>query len=50
MADLKTIRESVENAGYSGACEVEIFSAANWWKRDPDEVLELMVERFRTVC
>ena len=28
-----------EAAGYRGMHEVEIFSAANWWKRDPDEVL-----------
>ncbi len=50
VADLKTIRKSVENAGYTGACEVEVFSALDWWKRDPDEVLDLIVERFRTVC
>ncbi len=50
VADLKTIRAAVEAAGYAGPCEVEIFSANNWWKRDPDEVLDVMVERFRTVC
>ena len=50
VADLKSIRESVENAGYSGYCEVEVFSANNWWKRDPNEVLDTCVERFRTVC
>ena len=50
VADLRAIRGAVEGAGYSGACEVEIFSAADWWKRDPDEVLDTVVERFRTVC
>ena len=50
VADLKTIRRSVEAAGYAGACEVEIFSADNWWKRDPDQVLDVMVERFRSIC
>jgi len=50
VADLRTIRGAVENAGYAGACEVEIFSAKNWWKRDPAEVLDTIVERFRTVC
>ena len=50
VADLKHIRQAVEDAGYDGYCEVEIFSAANWWKRDPDEVLDTCVERFRTVC
>ena len=50
VADLKGLRSMVEEAGYSGACEVEIFSAENWWKRDPGEVLDVIVERFRTVC
>lgn len=50
VADLKALRKAVEGAGYSGPCEVEIFSANNWWKRDPGEVLDVMVERFRTVC
>ena len=50
VADLKTVRRAVEGAGYDGYCEVEIFSAGNWWKRDPAEVLDTCVERFRTVC
>lgn len=50
VADLKALRQSVEDAGYAGPCEVEIFSANNWWKRDPGEVLDVMVERFRTFC
>lgn len=50
VADLRAIRAGVEGAGYRGACEVEVFSAANWWKRDPGEVLDVMVDRFRTLC
>ncbi|WP_439629552.1 sugar phosphate isomerase/epimerase family protein [Shinella sp.] len=50
VADLKAIRASVEGAGYSGPCEVEIFSANTWWNRDPGGVLDVMVERFRTLC
>lgn len=50
VADLRTIRAGVEGAGYLGPCEVEIFSAENWWKRDPAEVLDVMIQRFRTVC
>ena len=50
VADLKGIRCGVEDAGYHGACEVEIFSGESWWKRDPNELLDVMVERFRTVC
>ena len=40
VIDLKLIRSWIEAAGYSGFHEVEIFSELNWWKRDPDEVLE----------
>ncbi len=50
VADLRGIRAAVEDAAYSGLCEAEIFSAGNWWRRDPGEVLDTLVERFRTVC
>ncbi|MCV6576648.1 MAG: sugar phosphate isomerase/epimerase [Cohaesibacter sp.] len=50
VADLKHLRSQVEATGYDGYCEVEIFSANNWWKRDPAEILDVCVERFRTVC
>ena len=50
VADLKKIRSAVEGAGYEGACEVEVFSAGKWWQRDPAEVLDTIVERFRTQC
>ncbi len=45
VIDIPLIRAWVEAAGYSGACEVEIFSTETWWKRDPDEVLEIMKQR-----
>jgi len=50
VADLRAIRGAVENTGYTGLCEVEIFSANTWWKRDPNEVLDIIVDRFRTYC
>jgi sugar phosphate isomerase/epimerase len=50
VADLKAVRKAVEDAGYRGYCEVEIFSSENWWKRPPAEVLDVSVEQFRTVC
>lgn len=50
VADLKAIRLAVESAGYSGVCEVEIFSRENWWKMDPGLVLSTIVERFKTFC
>ena len=50
VIDLKAIRAAVEAAGYHGPQEVEIFSAANWWKRPGEEVLATVIERYRTVC
>ena len=50
VADLRGIRAAVEGAGYQGLCEAEIFSAGNWWRRDPGEVLDTLVTRFRAVC
>ncbi|MBI3375566.1 MAG: sugar phosphate isomerase/epimerase [Betaproteobacteria bacterium] len=46
VIDLPRIRGWVEGAGYAGSHEVEIFSAGNWWKRDPDEVLEVIIQRY----
>jgi len=39
VIDLPLIRSWMEEVGYRGPHEVEIFSANNWWKRDPEEVL-----------
>lgn len=50
VADIRQIRADVEHAGFSGLCEVEIFSAQNWWKRIPEEVLDIVVDRFRRGC
>jgi len=49
VIDLRAIRAMVEATGYRGHCEVEILSANNWWKRDPDEVLRICIERHQTV-
>jgi sugar phosphate isomerase/epimerase len=43
--DVKSIRTQMEDAGYAGPVEVEIFSTANWWKRDMDETLTVCRER-----
>ncbi|MFN4170942.1 MAG: sugar phosphate isomerase/epimerase family protein [Pseudorhodobacter sp.] len=50
VADLRAIRAMVESAGYDGPCEVEVFSARDWWQRDPNDVLDTIVERFRRFC
>ena len=47
VIDIRAIRRAVESAGYRGACEVEIFSARNWWRRDPEEVVQVIKDRFR---
>jgi len=47
VIDLKRIRAWMNRAGYRGFHEVEIFSAKNWWKRDPDEVLTTCKARHR---
>ena len=46
VIDIPGIRALVENAGYTGRREVEIFSQGNWWRRDPDEVLEIIKARY----
>ncbi len=46
VIDIPAIRRWVEGAGYRGACEVEIFSAGNWWQRPGDEVLATCIARF----
>lgn len=48
VIDLKGFRAMVEKAGYRGWDEVEIFSARNWWKRDPDEVVRAVKERYQS--
>ena len=45
VIDLPKIRSWVENTEYSGFHEVEIFSQENWWKRDPEDVLRICIER-----
>ena len=50
VIDLKAIRRMIEDAGFHGPQEVEIFSTENWWKRPGDEVLEVIKERVATVC
>jgi sugar phosphate isomerase/epimerase len=49
IIDLRAIRAMVEATGFAGYCEVEILSAQNWWKRDPDEVIRICIERHQTV-
>ncbi len=45
VIDIPSLRSAVEDQGFTGLNEVEIFSAANWWKRDPDEVMRIIADR-----
>jgi len=47
IIDIPRIRGWVEAAGYRGFNEVEIFSERNWWKRNPVEVVDTCIERYR---
>ena len=48
VIELPKIRRAVEQAGYSGLVEVEIFSSKNWWKKPPEETLKVCIERFES--
>jgi sugar phosphate isomerase/epimerase len=49
VIDIRRVRGLVEGAGYDGLIEVEIFSRLDWWRRDPDEVIRVIAERYRSV-
>jgi hypothetical protein len=47
VIEIARIRSWVEEAGYSGFSEVEIFSSLDWDRRDGAEVLDTCIERHR---
>jgi len=48
IIDLRGIHSMMRDAGYHGAVEVEIFSA-DWWARDPAEVMDIALDRCRSL-
>ena len=48
VIDIPRIRGWMEGRGFAGYSEVEIFSAANWWRRDHGEVLDTCIQRHRS--
>jgi sugar phosphate isomerase/epimerase len=50
VIDLSGISAMIAQAGYKGFIEVEIFSAADWWKRPGDDVLRTCIERFSSIA
>jgi len=51
VVNLRAIPTAVENGtGYTGMFEPELLSANNWWKHDPADVLDVILDRFRRLC
>jgi sugar phosphate isomerase/epimerase len=50
VIDLQSLRREVEQAGYQGQVETEIFSERDWWRRPADEVLSTCAERLQALC
>jgi len=44
IIDNRLIRSWMEKAGFQGSVEVEILSEFNWWKQDPEVVLQSIVK------
>ena len=44
--DNRTILGLLDATGFEGPVEVEIFSAHDWWRRDPDEVVATIKARY----
>ncbi|MFG1495522.1 sugar phosphate isomerase/epimerase family protein [Saccharospirillum sp. HFRX-1] len=49
VINIPLIRSWVEDQGYDGFHEVEIFSADHWWKKPAEEVLATCKERYLSV-
>ncbi|MBL6929600.1 MAG: sugar phosphate isomerase/epimerase [Rhodospirillales bacterium] len=49
VIDITEFRSMMEDVGYEGYAEVEIFST-RWWNTDPDEVVVTCIERHQSVC
>jgi sugar phosphate isomerase/epimerase len=50
IVDLAGFRQRIEQAGYTGMVEVEIFSSEHWWKVPPEDVLSVCAQRLQSVC
>jgi sugar phosphate isomerase/epimerase len=47
VIELRRIRGWMEDQGFGGYSEVEIFSEKNWWQREHGEVLDTCIQRHR---
>ncbi|MDO9115310.1 MAG: sugar phosphate isomerase/epimerase family protein [Polaromonas sp.] len=48
VIEIPKIRGWMENQGFAGYSEVEIFSSGNWWQRESAEVLDTCIARHRS--
>jgi len=48
VIEIPKIRGWVEDQGFAGYSEVEIFSTGNWWQKDADDVLDTCIQRHRS--
>ena len=48
VIDIPKIRGWMEDQGFAGYSEVEIFSSGNWWQRETAEVLDTCIARHRS--
>jgi sugar phosphate isomerase/epimerase len=49
VIEIAKLRAAVEAEGFAGPCEVEVLSD-HWWTQPIDDVLSVMVDRYRTAC
>jgi sugar phosphate isomerase/epimerase len=45
VIDFAGIRAILDDIGYTGPFELELFSELDWWERDPDETVRIGIER-----
>jgi sugar phosphate isomerase/epimerase len=45
VIDISSFRCVLDEIGYTGPFEIEIFSKLDWWLRDPEEVTRISIER-----
>jgi len=48
VIDIPRIRSWVEEQGFQGFSEVEIFSTKNWWTKPGEHILDACIERHKT--
>lgn len=45
VIDFERIRSVLDEIGYDGPFELELFSEMDWWKRDPNETVRVGIQR-----